>query len=379
MAKILIASFSVGAGHNRAAEALSIAFQQVAPKKAKIELKHIDTLTYLNPAYRKIYAGSYLTLVKHFPTLLGIMYKQTGKGSFTSPAARIRISADHFNSRKFTRFLNEYNPDIVINTHFLAPELIASLKKRNKTMVPQVTCITDFTAHSFWVNPYVDRFYVGAEIVKQELIKQNISSDRIRVTGIPIHSLFSHKTNRTETQLYFGLDPGAVSILILSGGMGIGNVAELVKTVQDIPIKQKVRYIIVAGKNTKLKNQLQEIAMQSRISLHIIGFTDEMHLLLDAVDIVVTKAGGMTISECLAKGLPMLIVDPIPGQEEKNTDYVVSNNAAIAVKKMDELPQQLTNLINDQKLRKELQQNAVALAKPNAAIDIVKDILANFL
>ncbi|MDI6783481.1 MAG: glycosyltransferase [bacterium] len=376
MPKILLASLSVGAGHNRAAEALSIAFQQIAPK---CELKYIDTLHYLNPAYRRIYASSYLTLVKHFPTLLGIMYKQTGKSSFTSPAARIRISADHFNSRKFTRFLNEYNPDIVVNTHFLAPELIASLKKRNKTKVPQVTCITDYTAHSFWVNPYVDRYYVGADIVKQELIKQKIPQDRIRVTGIPIHPLFRHKTNKSETRLHFGLEPDAISILILSGGMGIGNVAEFVKAMQNIPIQQPVQFIIVAGKNSKLKNQLQQTAMQSRIPLHIIGFTDEMHLLLDAVDIVVTKAGGMTISECLAKGLPMLIVDPIPGQEEKNTAYVIQNNAGITAKKINELPQLLTNLLNNTKRQKELKRNAELLAKPNAAFDIVKDILKHFL
>lgn len=376
MAKILLASLSVGVGHNRAAEALTVAFQQIAPKKC--ELKHIDTLDYLNPAYRKIYAGGYLTLVKHFPRLLGIMYKRTGKSSFTSPAARIRISADHFNSRKFTRLLNEYKPDLLVNTHFLAPELVASLKIRKKTNIPQVTCITDFTAHSFWVNPYVDRFYVGADIVKRELIKQGIPQDLIRVTGIPIHSLFSHKTKRIETQLYFGLEPEMISILILSGGMGIGNVADLVKIMQDIPAKLPAQFIIVAGKNTKLKVQLEEAAIGSRIPMHILGFTNEMHLLLDAVDIVVTKAGGMTISECLAKGLPMLIVDPIPGQEEKNTEYIVSNKAAVAIKKIADLPHQLTRLINDAQLRKELQKNAISLAKPNAAIDIVKDILRYF-
>jgi processive 1,2-diacylglycerol beta-glucosyltransferase len=370
--RILLASLSVGAGHSRAAEALSVAFQQLAPAT---ELKHIDTLDYLNPAYRKIYSGGYLTLVKHFPKILGMMYKRTGKSTFTSPAAKIRISADHFNSRKFTRLLNEYKPDLVVNTHFLAPELVASLKIRKKTNIPQVTCITDFTAHSFWVNPYVDRLYVGAEIVKQELIKQNIPADRIRITGIPIHSLFSHKSNRIESQLHFGLEPGIISVLVLSGGMGIGNVAAMVKAIQGMTLKQPAQIIIVTGRNEKLKVQLEEIALSSRIPMHILGFTNEMHLLLDAVDIVVTKAGGMTISECLAKGLPMIIVDPIPGQEEKNTEYIVSKKAAIAVKKLNDLPRQLTQLINDTKLRKELQSNAISLAKPNAAIDIVKDIL----
>lgn len=372
--RILLASLSVGAGHSRAAEALSIAYQQLAPAT---ELKHIDTLDYLNPAYRKIYSGGYLTLVKHFPKILGMMYKRTGKSTFTSPAAKIRISADHFNSRKFTRLLNEYKPDLIVNTHFLAPELVASLKIRKKTNIPQVTCITDFTAHSFWVNPYVDRFYVGAEIVKQELIKQKIPADRIRVTGIPIHSLFSHKSNRIETQLHFGLEPGTVSILILSGGMGIGNVAKLLTTIQKIKIKQPTQIIIVAGRNDKLKRQLEQMAIDSSIPMHILGFTNEMYLLLDAVDIVVTKAGGMTISECLAKGLPMIIVDPIPGQEEKNTEYIVSNKAAIAVKKLTDLPQQLIQLIDDPKLRKELQNNAISLGKPSAALDIVKDIIKN--
>lgn len=374
--KILLASSSIGAGHNRAAEALSVAFKQIAPK---CELKHIDTLDYLNPAYRKIYAGSYLTLVKHFPTLLGIMYKQTGKSSFTSPAAKIRIATDYFNSRKFARFLNEYNPDIVVNTHFLAPELIASLKKRKKTNIPQVTVITDYTAHSFWINPYVNRYYVGAEIVKQELVKQGIPQDRIRITGIPIHSLFIHKTNKTETRLHFGLEPEVLTILILSGGMGMGNSTKIVKEIQDKPVKQPVQYIVVAGKNTKLKNKLEQIAIGSQLLIHIIGYTHEMHLLLDAVDIVVTKAGGLTISECIAKGVPLLIVDPIPGQEEKNTEYAVSIKAAIAVKKITDLPQVLSNLLNDSKRQIELKRNAELLAKPNAAFDIVKDILANFL
>ncbi|MFB3894821.1 MAG: glycosyltransferase [bacterium] len=370
--KILLASVSIGAGHNRAAEALSVAFQQLAPK---IELKHIDTLDYLNPAYRKIYSGGYLALVKHFPKILGMMYKQSVKSTFTSPAARIRISADHFNSRKFTRLLNEYKPDIVVNTHFLAPELIASLKIRGKTNIPQVTCITDFTAHSFWINPYVDRFYVAADIVKQELIKQKIPADRIRITGIPILSSFSHKSNRTEAQLHFGLEPNTLSILMLSGGIGIGNITKMVDILRAIPIKCPVQYIIVAGKNTKLKKQLEQIALGSRVPMHILGFTNEMHLLLDAVDMVVTKAGGMTISECLAKGVPMLIVDPIPGQEEKNTEYIVSRKAAVAAATLADMPQQLAYLINDTQLRKELLKNAISMAKPNAAIDIAKDIL----
>lgn len=370
--KILLASVSIGAGHNRAAEALSVAFQQLAPK---IELKHIDTLDYLNPAYRKLYSGGYIALVKHFPKILGMMYKQSGKSTFTSPTARIRISADHFNSRKFTRLLNEYKPDIVVNTHFLAPELLASLKIRKKTNIPQVTCITDFTAHSFWINPYVDRFYVGAEIVKQELIKQKIPANRIRITGIPILSSFSHKSNRTETQLHFGLEPNTLSILMLSGGIGIGNITKMVDIIRAIPIKCPVQYIIVTGKNAKLKKQLEQIALGSQVPMHILGFTNEMHLLLDAVDMVVTKAGGMTISECLAKGVPMLIVDPIPGQEEKNTEYIVSHNAAVAANKLADMPQQLTYLINDTQLRKELKKNAISMAKPNAAIDIAKDIL----
>ncbi|MCX7919841.1 MAG: hypothetical protein N3A72_09610 [bacterium] len=369
--KILLTSVSIGSGHLRAAEAIAVAFRQRYPECC---IKHIDTLDYLNPIYRRIYAGGYLMLVKHFPILLGKLYRQTATISFTSLPSSIRITADYLNAGKFIRLLNEYTPDIVVNTHFLAPEIIAMVKKRKRANLLQVTCITDYTAHSFWVNPYIDRLYVGAEVVKQELIQQNIPAEKIMVTGIPIHPQFQQKIEPRTARIHFGLEPNIPSILVLSGGFGIGNVSKLVTRIRATSFPQPIQWVIVAGKNERLRNQLMHGALSGNVPMKIIGYTNEMHMLLDAVDLVVTKAGGLSISEILAKGLPMLIVDPIPGQEEKNTAYIVQHHAGIAVKNISDIPHLLLDLLNNTTRRKELQQNAKLLAKPNAAFDIVNDI-----
>src|SRR5882762_1113351 len=369
---IIILSASVGAGHLRAAQAVELALKQSHPE---IKVQNIDVLTLTNGAFRRIYGTAYLDLVNKAPHVLGYMYDMLDKPSRSGRhlADRFRLAWEKLNHKKFIDLICETKPDLVINTHFLPAEIIASLRKRGECSVPQVTVTTDFETHRLWVNQPCEHYFTATEEGAIGLTAWGIPRSDITVTGIPIHPVFSQPKDRKEVLKRQNLVGDRPIILQSAGGFGVGPIEKIYKTLLDI--QRPLEIVVVTGKNAAAKDQLSQIPCPKRHRCQILGFTDQMDELMCAADLVVSKPGGLTTSETLARGAAMVIVDPIPGQESRNSDFLLENGAAIKINNLGTLPHKLMQLLGDKKRLVSLKTAAKRLGRPRAAFDVARRAL----
>lgn len=372
-AKILVLSASVGAGHLRAAQAVELALRELAPDA---EVRNVDVLTLTNTAFRKVYGEAYLDLVNKAPHVLGFFYDLLDRPRKPgSKRDRLRLAAQKMNLSKFCDLVECQRWDVVVNTHFLPPEIIRALKQKGTLRVPQVTVVTDFDAHGLWVNDPLDQYCAATREAGAYLEALGVPAERVAVTGIPIHPVFAKPRNRAECLKNHALKGDRPVVLQLAGGFGVGPIEKLFGAI--LSIEQPLEVVVVAGRNEKVKQQLGEVDVPARHRAKVMGFTDKIDELMAAADVVVSKPGGLTSSEVLARGAAMAIVNPIPGQESRNSDYLLEHGAAIKINNAATLPMKLGELIGDAKRLEALKRNARKIAKPQAAYDVARLALAH--
>ncbi|HEY8748365.1 MAG TPA: glycosyltransferase [Tepidisphaeraceae bacterium] len=366
--KILVLSASVGAGHMRAAQAVELALHQLAPDAL---VQNIDLLTLTNAAFRRIYGKAYLDLVNLAPHVLGYVYDLLDKPRDPdSKRDRFRLAIEKLNLKKFSDMMEEGGWDVVVNTHFLSAEIIASLRRDQKLSVPQITVTTDFETHRLWVNQPCERYTTATAEGAAYLRHWGVPVENITVTGIPIHPVFSQPKDRAECLSRQGLVGDRPVVLQLAGGFGVGPIEKLYRGLLEIQTPTEI--VVVAGKNEQVRQELAQIVPPDRHRVKIMGFTDQIDELMCVADVVVSKPGGLTTSEVLARGAAMAIVNPIPGQESRNSDYLLENSAAIKINNVATLPMKLTQLLNDKARLNALKENAKRIAHPRAAFDVAR-------
>ena len=370
--RILVLSASVGAGHLRAAEAVEVALRQIVPDAT---VRNVDVLEMTNRLFRRIYGKLYLDLVNLAPHALGYFYDLTDRPSRSgrNRSDRFRLVLEKLNLKTFTKFLRSEPRDLVINTHFLPAEIIASLRKRGKLSLPQVTVTTDFETHRLWVNQPCERYFTATEEGALYLRHWGVPAETIFVTGIPIHPVFSTPKDRVACLRKHGLAEDLPVILQLSGGFGVGPIEKLFAAI--LQVQKPVQLVTITGRNEALKKKLTALDTPSRHRVKVMGFTKEIDELMQAADLVVTKPGGLTTSEVLARGAVMVIVNPIPGQESRNSDYLLENGAAIKVNNSATLPYKIDHLLSDTSRLAQLRENVRRIAHPRAAFDVVQSAL----
>jgi len=367
-AKILVISASVGAGHLRAAQAVELALKQLAPDA---DVRNVDVLTLSSAAFRKVYGEAYLDFVNKAPHVLGFFYDLMDRPKkANSKRDALRLAVEKFNLKKFCDLIECERWDVVVNAHFLPPEIIRSLKKSGKLKLPQVTVVTDFDAHSLWVNDPQDQYCCATSEAGVYLETLGVPRDHVTVTGIPIHPVFSKPRDRGECLKAHGLKGDRPVVLQLAGGFGVGPIEKLYRAI--LSIEEPLEVVAVSGRNEKLKAQLEAVDVPTRHRAKVMGFTDKIDELMEAADVVVTKPGGLTSSEVLARGAAMAIVNPIPGQESRNSDYLLEHGAAIKINNAATLPHKLGELLGDSKRLETLKRNARRIAKPQAAFDVAR-------
>jgi len=370
--RILVLSASVGAGHVRAAQAVELAVREMLPEAT---VRNIDLLDLTNTAFRRIYGASYLDLVNRAPHVLGHLYDMLDQPSRSGKnrTDRLRLAIEKLNLRKFSKLLQDEPWDLAINTHFLPAEIIASLRKKGDTDLPQVTATTDFETHRLWVNQPCDHYFTATDEGAVYLKHFGVAASDITVTGIPIHPIFRKTPERAACLAKHGLAADRPIVLQLAGGFGVGPIEHLYRAVLDVP--NPLQVIAVAGKNEELKLRLSELAVPERHRAKVMGFTTDIDELMAVADIVVSKPGGLTTSEVLARGAAMAIVNPIPGQETRNADYLLENGAAIKANQPCTLTYKLTGLLQEPERLARMKANAKKLGRPNAAFDVVRKSL----
>lgn len=370
--KVLVLSASAGAGHIRAAEAVEHAIKAMG---AAEEVRHIDTLEYTNKLFRHLYSKAYIEMVNKTPEVLGWLYDHLDKPWKNE---RRRLALDKLNTRPFVKMLKAYQPEITICTHFLPAEIISWLKAKERITTRQAIVVTDFDVHAMWLCHHYEQYFVALDETRVHLEMLGIPPEKITVSGIPIDPVFAEVKDKRAMRDKHHLSQDITTILLSAGGFGVGPMENIVHSLAGM--RHPVQVIALCGRNEELKGRIEHAARRFAPDGHIlikaIGYTKEMDEYMTASDILLGKPGGLTTSEALSKGLVFVIVNPIPGQEERNSDHLLEDGVAIRCNNLPALAFKIDRLLDDPSRLALMQSNARRLARPNAAREIVTKLLA---
>jgi processive 1,2-diacylglycerol beta-glucosyltransferase len=388
--RILIATVTAGAGHIAAAAALEEAWRALRPDDV---VERLDLIKFFSPLHKTVHADGYVKLVEHAPEIWGMLFGKTDNPKVARRLNRLRRVFPSNSRKKFARHLKQFKPDVVLCTHFLPFETLSLLKSseggvpRRPNLIEKMgargTCpseswkhpfvvsiVTDFEAHALWMDACVDLYCVATEETRARLVARGATAGNVVATGIPIAAKFLSKPDPRAIRKQYGLRDDQPVLLVLGGGFGLGPVAEILAELDKVP--GQFQTLVVTGHNEELRRKL---ATQTRKHpTHVLGFSTNMHELMAVADFIITKPGGLTTSEALALGKPLFILNPIPGQEAANSDFLLERGAAIKVNRVEDLPFRIEKLLGSKKLA-EMARAAKTLGRPQSAAAVCQEVL----
>jgi len=370
--RILIATVTAGGGHIAAAAALEEAWRAARPEDV---IERLDLIKFFSPLHKKIHEDGYVTLVEKAPELWGMIFGKTDNPKVARQMSKLRRIFPSHSRNKFIRHLQAFKPDVVLCTHYLPLETLGLLRQKSKLPAPPlvVSIVTDFEAHALWMDECVDLYCVATEGTKARLVARGAVAEHVTPTGIPIAAKFLAKPDPKAVRKQYGLRDDQPVLLVLGGGFGMGPVAEILTELDKVP--GQFQTLVVAGRNEKLRARL---ATQDRKHpTHVLGFSKNMHELMAVADLIITKPGGLTSSEALAMGRPLFILNPIPGQEAANSDFLLEHGAAAKVNRVEDLAFRIEQLLGSKKLG-EMAKAAKQLGRPLAAAAVCEAVLKRF-
>jgi processive 1,2-diacylglycerol beta-glucosyltransferase len=351
-----------------AASALDEAWHALRPDDL---VDRVDLGKFFSPLHRKIVSDGYVKLVNHAPELWGMMFAKTDKPKMAGALNRVRAIFPSNSRLRFGRYVREFKPDVVLCTHYFPLETLNHLRRKRGGPRPMaVSIITDFEAHALWMDGCVDLYCVAAEETKARLVARGAAPENVVVTGIPISAKFSAKLNPRAVRKSLGLRDDLPVLLVPSGGFGMGPVAQILAELDRVA--RPFQTVVVTGRNEELRRTLA--AQDRKHPTHVLGFVSNMHELMAVADLLITKPGGLTSSEALAMGKPLFILNPIPGQEAANSDFLLERGAAAKVNRVEDLPYRIEQLLGSRKLA-EMARAAKALGRPDAAREICCEVV----
>ncbi|MCM8800300.1 MAG: hypothetical protein NC900_06245 [Candidatus Omnitrophica bacterium] len=353
--RLLIIYASAGEGHRRAGEAI---FKYLKEKIDK-EVSIIDALDFSNFLFKRFYRNGYSFLVKNLPFLWRIAYT-ISRFKFSKS---IRFIVNRLNMQRLENYILEYKPDIILSTHFLSIEVVDYLKRKKFISSESVVVITDFGVHHYWVFRSVDKYMVAFPSTKEELILFGIKEDKISVTGIPVDLKFSINLNRDFLYKKFNLKEGLFTVLIVTAGFGLGPIDKLVEI-----LSKEIQLIVICGYNLRLYKRLERRNYQN---VRLFGFVENMEELMDVSDMIITKPGGLTISEALVKKLPMIFISPIFGQEIDNIKILRKMGIGLVLEDIYKIKDFILRCKSDPKILSLMKQKISQIRKPLAVKEIV--------
>jgi len=371
--RVLLLSASSGAGHLRAAQALEQAFSA----RGDCIVEHIDAMKYASKLFQSLYHKTYISLANRAPDLLGVLYNSTDQ-PWNDP--RPRLAMDRLNVQPMIRMLKRVQPDLCIATHFLPGEILAWLIAKKKLRTRNAIVVTDYDVHALWLCHTIDRYYVALPESAEYMAAIGVPREKLCITGIPVDPLFAKPVDRNAVRKHLSLDPIAPIVLVAAGGEGVGPIEQLVRGL--LELRRPWQIVAIAGKSEKMRKRLEALSRQAgslpggALRLCPVGFTTEMDQYMAAANLLVGKAGGLTTSEALARALPMVLIEPIPGQEERNADHLLEAGAAIRCNNLPVAAWKVATLLDDPARLKQMQEAARRMARPSAAVDIAEDALA---
>jgi processive 1,2-diacylglycerol beta-glucosyltransferase len=370
--RVLILSASAGNGHVRAGAALEKAFAA----DARVEqVAHEDALKYTNKLFREFYSGLYTKMVRNAPTLLGYLYR-TSDEPWKNEAVRLQF--DRLNTRALVKLIREFDPHITVCTHFMPAGIISHLIEKKELEAHLSIVVTDMDCHSLWLSRLFHRYFVALDETRAYLENLGLPGERITVSGIPIDPVFAEPIDRDAVRRSYGLDPKKLTLLLSAGALGVSPAEIIVERLKE-QLRPDAQVIVVCGRDEVVRGRIQASVGAGNPRFCILGYSDRMHDLMKISDLLIGKPGGLTTSEALACGVPMAIIQPIPGQEERNSDHLLEEGAAIKCNELTTLPYKVNKLLDDPARLAALRHRALALGRPHAARTIVETLLDDHL
>ena len=368
--KIDIIHATAGEGHRKIAMAVQDGL--VRAGRGDLQVRLINSLDLTDALFQKTYAPLYYWSARHAPRLWGFFYGLLDHAWIYKLIRPLRALTNSLHAKKLLEDIVRNQPDVIVSTHFLSPEILGRAKLKGLIRSKMITVITDFYPHTVWVNPGTDHYWVMADETKQDLTRRGVPSGIITVGGIPILPTFQPMGKKGEFRKKYGLDENRFTILLTSGSFGLGPqeaILEELKTFRD-----KVQCFVVCANNKELKAILESKTYPFPVK--IFGFIDFMPDLMEASDLMVAKSGGSTTSEALTKGVVMVVMAPIPGQESRNVKLLKLRDAAYFLNDPHEIHAIIKGILEDPSSLQKKREAITRLAKPNASDDLVKMILA---
>jgi len=356
--KLLILYATAGAGHKKAAEAI-----EHAARKSYKDIELVDIVDHLPGLSARLYVDGYAFLIKHFPKIWGIIYFLSDSRFFSLLNVHLRRFFNRLMCGNLIRSLLKTQPDVILSTHFLASEIASYAKTKLGLRSKLITVVTDFGVHNFWIAPATDIYCCASDITKNILLKKGVPEDRIRVTGIPLDEKFLRIHDRNELFREFGLDPKLFTALIITGGIGAGPIEEIVEL-----IHKDTQVCVVCGFNKPL---FDRISRKNYLNVKLFEFVDYVEKLMRVSDIVITKAGGLTVTESLTMQKPMIFFFLIPGQEQINAQTICREDAGIIARSPREIRQAVLDLKNNPSKLQSFKDHARSLSKPDSVSHII--------
>jgi len=368
--KVVILYASVGGGHFKAAEAIK---NYIIENKNDCEVEMLDALKYTNKAIDKIIINSYVNMARYSPELWGDIYKLSEK---QYSVANFSNTVQKVLSLKLIKYFKQQKPDIIVSTHPFITEMCAVLKKREKINTKLNVVITDYASHRFWeLKPeYVDHYFVANSETKYTMISHGIPEDKIHVTGIPISPAFFNHYDKEDIYRSFDLDNHKKTVLIFGGGeYGLSNIKNFYTGL--LNVEEDIQVVTIAGKRVKSQKMFQKLADSSHKKVIVLGYTNRVPELMQIADLIVSKPGGLTTTEIINSQIPFAIINPIPGQEEQNANFLLNSGAAVRIFDAKNTKPFLDNLLSDHFRLENIKLMQKHIAKPNSTKNIVEIIL----
>ena len=315
--------------------------------------------------FGKVVSNGYIGMVKVLPQLYGAIYDQAERATKVNA---FKKWLHRYTALNLRRFVAELAPDVVVCTHAFPCGAMAEYKREFADAPPVVAVVTDFVVHPFWIHRNIDWYAVATGSMKHALITRGVDAEKISVTGIPIDPRFALRGERRAARRKLGLSPDVTTLLVMGGGVGIGPLEKAIVGIDRLA--HDVQTIVVAGKNPTLETRIRSMARGMRHSVKVAGFVSNVFDYMRAADVLISKPGGLTSSEALATELPLVMLRPLPGQEERNTRYLQANGAGVRVQSTRELVHTLDHLLANPELLSAMRERARELAKPRAAEEV---------
>ena len=367
MKKVIIFHISKFGGHNKAAKNLEEALVYTNPQ---ISVTNINGFGYFYPRAEKVINFIYMGIIKHFPNLWGKAYDRKKVVSAVGP---LRNLIHGLAFERLDNLIKKHKPDCFVATQAFPCGLVADFKKKDNLDIPLIAIVTDYHPHRFWVHPLVDRYVVACQEAKEVLLREGVAKEKIKILGMPISVKFMIPYPKKKISEEFGFASELDTVLVMGGGLGIGPIKVIAKKLD--ALECNFQTIVVCGRNKNLYKWFIKRKDKFKKPIFIFGYIENIHQIMDFSDLIITKGGGITISEALAKGLCIIINNPIPGQEERNVSYLRKKEAIVEVDEVEDIVKATERLLTNKKELYALKERAKSNSFIDSSLRIVNLIL----